>query len=96
MVGFDVTADMSSALFLSAGGYHHHIGVNTWHSAGAGPRAATLGLGDVRIVVPARVDVEALADRLRFHSVPGEDDGRALRFADPWGTRLVVTPDGAA
>ncbi|MFV0452537.1 MAG: VOC family protein [Propioniciclava sp.] len=92
VLGFDVTLSMGSALFLSAGGYHHHLGMNTWHSAGAGPRAATLGLGDVRIQVPAREDVEALADRLRHHQVPAADDGRSLRFADPWGTRLAVRP----
>ncbi len=36
-LGFDVFMDLGSALFISAGGYHHHIGMNTWHSAGAGP-----------------------------------------------------------
>ncbi|WP_336640933.1 VOC family protein [Microbacterium sp. USHLN272] len=95
VLGFDVTADLGSALFVSAGGYHHHIGMNTWQSAGAGPRAASLGLGDVRIVVPTRDDVEALADRIRSHGVDGADDGHALRLADPWGTRLVITPDAA-
>ena len=95
VLGFDVTADLGSALFVSAGGYHHHIGMNTWQSAGAGPRAASLGLGDVRIVVPTRDDVEALADRIRSHGVDGADDGHTLRLADPWGTRLVITPDAA-
>jgi catechol 2,3-dioxygenase len=93
LLGFDVTARLDSALFVSAGGYHHHIGMNTWHSAGAAPRAATLGLGDVRILVPTRDDVEALADRLRFHAVPTADDGRTLRFADPWNTELAVSPE---
>ncbi len=93
VVGFDITMDFGTALFLSAGGYHHHIGANTWQSAGAGPRAASLGLGDVRISVPARDDASELADRLRFHGVAVEDDGHAVRFADPWGTRLVVSPD---
>ncbi|PUB23543.1 catechol 2,3-dioxygenase [Promicromonospora sp. AC04] len=92
-LGFDVTAHMESALFVSAGGYHHHIGMNTWHSAGAAPRAASLGLGDVRILVPTRDDVEALADRLRFHDIPTADDGDTLRFADPWNTRLAVSPE---
>lgn len=96
VLGFDVTASLGAhALFLSAGGYHHHIGMNTWHSAGAGPRAATLGLGDVRIVVPSRDDVAALADRLRHHGVAADDDGRSLRFDDPWGTRLAVSPEVA-
>jgi catechol 2,3-dioxygenase len=93
-LGFDVTAQLGdSALFVSAGGYHHHIGMNTWRSAGAAPRAASLGLGDVRILVPTRSDVEALAERLRFHRIPTADDGDTLRFADPWNTRLAVSPE---
>src|SRR5690606_30191878 len=40
VLGFDVIFDMGSALFVSAGGYHHHVGLNTWNSRGAGPRAA--------------------------------------------------------
>lgn len=93
ILGFDVTASLGSALFLSAGGYHHHIGMNTWHSAGAGPRAATLGLGDVRILVPTRDDVEAFGARLRDHGIAATDDGRALRLSDPWGTRLAIAPE---
>lgn len=93
VLGLDVTFAMRSALFLSAGGYHHHIGLNTWHSRGAGPRAASLGLGDVRIIMPTRDDVDALADRLRFHSVDYADDGRTLAVGDPWGTRLAVTAE---
>ncbi|MGP9695515.1 VOC family protein [Brachybacterium sp. AOP25-B2-12] len=93
VLGLDVTADLGSALFVSAGGYHHHIGLNTWQSAGAGPRAASLGLGDVRFRFPRRDDVEALADRLRSAGVAMQDDGRVLRFLDPWGTQLAVTPE---
>lgn len=96
MLGFDVTIDVGSALFISAGGYHHHIGLNTWHSAGAGPRAVSLGLGDVRLRMPDRSDVLALADRARHHGVAAEDDGESLRLRDPWGTLLTVTPEGAA
>lgn len=94
ILGFDVTAALgNSALFVSAGGYHHHIGMNTWQSAGAGPRAASLGLGDVRVTVPTRSDIDELTDRLSFHGIPSEDDGRTLRLSDPWGTRLALTPD---
>lgn len=96
VLGFDVTADLGSALFVSAGGYHHHIGMNTWQSAGAGPRAAALGLGDVRIVVPTRDDIDALADRLGSQGIAGADDGRSLRLVDPWGTRLVISPATSA
>lgn len=94
ILGFDVTAALgNSALFVSAGGYHHHIGMNTWQSAGAGPRAASLGLGDVRVTVPTRSDIDELADRLSFHGIASEDDGSTLRLSDPWGTRLALTPD---
>ncbi|MGA1827928.1 VOC family protein, partial [Microbacterium sp.] len=60
-LGFEPTATgYPGALFASAGGYHHHIAMNVWHSAGAGPRAASLGLGDVAVSVPAREDLDAL------------------------------------
>lgn len=90
-LGFELTADLGSALFVSAGGYHHHLGMNTWHSAGAGPRAATLGLGRVAVAVPRRADLDALASRLADHGVPVRDDGRTLRFSDPWNSLLEVT-----
>ena len=63
-LGFDVTAEWHGALFVSAGGYHHHLAMNTWNSAGAGPRASALGLGEVRIAVPTADDLGALADRV--------------------------------
>lgn len=92
-LGFDVMAEYGSqALFVSAGGYHHHIGMNTWHSAGAGPRAASLGLGQVSIEVPTSDDVDALAARMRARGVELRPDGATLRFDDPWKTVIEVRP----
>ena len=51
-LGFDVTSEMRGALFVSAGGYHHHMAMNTWQTAGVGLRAPGLGLGRVAIEVP--------------------------------------------
>ena len=64
VLGFEVTQRYgTSAAFLSAGGYHHHIGLNTWHSAGgAPPPAHATGLYHVAILYPTRA---ALADALR-------------------------------
>jgi catechol 2,3-dioxygenase len=95
-VGFEATAEMHSALFVSAGGYHHHMAMNTWSSMGAGPRAVSLGLGEVSIVVPTADDVSALADRLRHHSVTVAHEGAGgpgelLRFDDPWRNRIAVS-----
>jgi catechol 2,3-dioxygenase len=95
-VGFEVTAEWSSALFVSAGGYHHHMAMNTWSSMGAGPRAVSLGLGEVSIVVPTADDVTALADRLRHHDVAVTHEaaggpGELLTFDDPWRNRIAVS-----
>ncbi|HEY0240211.1 MAG TPA: VOC family protein [Friedmanniella sp.] len=91
-LGFETTAEWhGQALFVSAGGYHHHMAMNTWSSAGAGRRRATLGLGLVRIQLPERDDLGALGERLVHHRVPVADDGRAVAFDDPWGNRLEVS-----
>jgi catechol 2,3-dioxygenase len=68
--------------------------MNVWHSAGAGPRAASLGLGDVAVSVPAREDLDALIGRLKVHAVSFTDDGRAVRVDDPWGTQVTVAVVG--
>ncbi len=53
-VGFEVTARYGTqALFVAAGGYHHHLGMNTWHSRGAGDRTPALGLGEVSVRLPS-------------------------------------------
>ena len=89
-LGFDVTADLGSALFVSAGGYHHHLAMNTWRSMGAGPRPVQLGLGEVSIVVPTRDDVAGIVDRLAHADVPVSDDGATVTFADPWRNEIRV------
>lgn len=97
-IGFDVSSQrIPSAVFVSAGGYHHHMAMNVWNSRGAGPRAASLGLGEVSITVPERAELDALADRLRRRGDEFVDDGRAIRVRDPWGTQLTVgLPDATA
>ncbi|MGH8047825.1 MAG: VOC family protein [Chthoniobacterales bacterium] len=64
VLGFEITQRYGrEAVFLSAGGYHHHIGLNTWQSAGGQPPApGTTGLFHVAILYPTRA---ALADALR-------------------------------
>jgi catechol 2,3-dioxygenase len=93
-LGLAPTAEVPGALFVSAGGYHHHLAVNTWSSRGAGPRASTLGLATIGIEVPTADDVAALRDRLRFAGVAVADDGATLRFDDPWRNHLEVVAAG--
>jgi catechol 2,3-dioxygenase len=92
-LGFDATASIGgSALFVSAGGYHHHMAMNTWNSAGAGRRAPALGLGRVDIVVPTSDDLGELGERMSHYRVPLRDDGASLSFDDPWANAIRVTP----
>jgi catechol 2,3-dioxygenase len=94
-LGFETTqTGYPGAIFASAGGYHHHIAMNTWNSRGSGPRAASLGLGDVSVTVPAAADLSALTARLRSKSIPFASNGRSVTLADPWGTAVTVAlPD---
>jgi catechol 2,3-dioxygenase len=90
-LGFEKTAGWhGQALFVSAGGYHHHMAMNVWNSRGAGPRRDTLGLGEVLIEVPSGDDVGALADRLKTGGVQSHHTGAELRFEDPWRNRIRV------
>jgi catechol 2,3-dioxygenase len=93
-LGFEVTAELPGALFVSAGGYHHHMAMNTWGTAGVGLRAPGLGLGQVSIEVPGAGDVLAAAARLRARGLDvaldaGPDTAR-LTVDDPWGNLVEV------
>jgi catechol 2,3-dioxygenase len=76
------------ALFLSAGGYHHHLGVNSW-AAGASPATADdARLLEWEIVVPGAEDVAAAAASMESAGYDVAHDGAGWSAADPWGTRL--------
>ncbi|CAN5122126.1 VOC family protein [soil metagenome] len=91
-LGFAETADYGkTALFVSAGGYHHHMAMNVWNSASAGPRLPALGLGLVTIDLPSSDDVGELTERLSHHGVRVADDGKTVAFDDPWANRIEVS-----
>ncbi len=96
-LGFAVTLEFGSqALFVSAGGYHHHVGMNTWESRGAGERSPALGLGEVTIALPggdALSPAEALGaldERLAARGIAREFDGAELTVYDPWRNKVRV------
>lgn len=92
-LGFETTVEMpGSALFVSAGGYHHHMAMNTWNSSGAGLRLPALGLARIDIEVPAPDDLGQLEDRLAHYGVASRNDGASLSFDDPWANLIRVTP----
>jgi len=90
-LGFDETATLGNqAVFMSAGGYHHHMAMNVWNSRGAGPRMPALGLGRVDLALPDADSLGALAERVRHHGIEVRDDGRTLSFDDPWSNALLA------
>jgi catechol 2,3-dioxygenase len=97
VLGFELTQRMGrSAAFLSAGGYHHHIGLNTWESEGGGPPAAgTTGLYHLAILYPTRAELGAALRSLRKHGVEldgAADHGvsEALYLHDPDGNGVEL------
>ena len=97
VLGFEVTARMGpAAAFLSAGGYHHHIGLNTWESRnGAPPPAGTTGLYHAAIRYPDRAALAEALRRLVDAHVPldgASDHGvsEALYLSDPDGNGLEL------
>ncbi len=89
ILGFDITFDMPSALFLSVGGYHHHIGANTWMSQGASKRTPALGLAEFDIHLPESSDLANLSDRLQKFEYKYQDKNQKIEVDDPWGNKIL-------
>lgn len=90
-LGFEQQAEMPSAAFVSAGGYHHHVGLNSWQSAGAPPAPETApGLRLVRFALGDDAAVDALERSLADGGsrAAAERSDRALRVRDPDGQLL--------
>ncbi|MCB1230754.1 MAG: VOC family protein [Verrucomicrobiae bacterium] len=99
VLGFEVTQRYGSqAAFLSAGGYHHHIGLNTWESLGADPPPTpSTGLYHLAILYPTRADLANALDRLQRAGIPldgaadhGVSEALYLRDPDQNGVELYV------
>jgi catechol 2,3-dioxygenase len=91
-LGLDVMVrSYPGALFLSAGGYHHHLGVNTWQSEGAPPPPeGALGLDRYELVFPDEASRDAAADRAADRGDPIQLDEGVL-LTDPSGNRVLLS-----
>jgi len=94
-LGFDrMVWSYPGALFLGAGGYHHHLGTNVWAGSGAlSPEANDVQLLEWRLVLPAESDLEQIAGSLRERGLTTTFEAPATEFVvrDPWGTMLRVS-----
>ena len=88
LLGFGLQAHLGSAAFLSAAGYHHHLGINIWNGQGVdGPPPHTVGLRRWTVELPTAELV-----RLRERIGPVIPFGDGFEVRDPWGTTLAIVP----
>ncbi len=93
LLGFDLMQDdYAGALFISAGGYHHHIGMNVWNSTGAAPPLPnTLGLHSYTIALSNKAELENLASYLSEAKYPMKRVFEGLELHDPSGLKIIFT-----
>ena len=92
VLGFDVMVrGYPGALFVSAGGYHHHLGLNTWNSAGSPPPPpGAVGLRSYEITLPDAAELDAVLGRVRAAGIPIEDRGSDRLVRDPSGNGVLL------
>jgi catechol 2,3-dioxygenase len=91
VLGFEVWAQMPSAAFVSAGGYHHHLGFNTWQGEGAAPMpAGIVGLRHWTIVLERAAEVEAVRTRVRGAGIDSGDVAGGFAVTDPFGMTVHI------
>jgi catechol 2,3-dioxygenase len=100
VLGFEVQQRLGdSAAFLSAGGYHHHLGLNTWESRnGAPPARGATGLYHFAILLPSRLELARALKRVIDHgwTIDGAADhgvSEAIYFSDPDGNGIEIYRD---
>lgn len=95
LCGFQIkTTYQQSALFVAAGDYHHHFGLNTWHSLGAAPLPANgYGLAEIEIWLNGRSALKQLSTRLRKANWPFHFHNSDLRVTDPSDIELRFKHD---
>ncbi|MNW43273.1 Catechol-2,3-dioxygenase [compost metagenome] len=93
ILGFEVTAHYgAAALFVSAGGYHHHIGLNLWAGKGAPPAPEdAVGIRYFTTELPDIPALEAVESRLAEAKVAYKREGNELRLSDPFGIGIRLT-----
>lgn len=92
VLGFEVTAHYGkAALFIAAGGYHHHIGLNLWAGAGAPPAPEdAVGIRYFTTTLPDASALEAVISRLEEANVPYERELSGISLHDPFGIGIKL------
>src|SRR5438874_3282406 len=90
LVGFDVMGHVPGTGFVSAGGYHHHLGLNEWAGRGARPAPpGSAGLRRFTVELPTQRDLEDVTSRLEQGNLPVVEEGDGVAAVDPSANRVV-------
>jgi catechol 2,3-dioxygenase len=91
VIGFDVWAQIPSAAFVSAGGYHHHLGFNTWRGDGVPPAPEhTVGLRHWTVELDSRAGVDEIRSRVEAAGIAVDQGENGFTVRDPWGIALRI------
>jgi catechol 2,3-dioxygenase len=92
ILGFELTQRYGpSAAFFGAGGYHHHIGINTWTSAGAPPPAIdSIGLQWFSIKIPEKENFEEVIQRIKDAQIPLKKQDSGWQIHDPSNNKILL------
>jgi catechol 2,3-dioxygenase len=97
VLGFDITARLPGALFVSAGGYHHHLGMNTWESRGGKPPVEpSTGLREFSISLPDKAGLDRLARQIEAAGVAVERGDDSAVLLDPFQNRIKLALQAAS
>lgn len=92
LLGFEVMTQFPSAAFVSAGGYHHHLGLNTWRGQGVpGAPDGVVGLREWTIVLPDAAAVAEVRERVRSGGLAFDERDAGMVVRDPWGHPVLLT-----
>ena len=97
VLGFDLVADIGSARFLSAGGYHHHVGANVWQGVGIppAPRDGTVGLRHWTVMLSSDAEIEAVRARIEADGAAVEGIAGGFMTRDPAGIAVAFVSAGS-
>jgi catechol 2,3-dioxygenase len=91
VLGFELQANIGSAAFVAAGGYHHHLGFNVWRGENVGPaRPHTIGLSEWNVELASARDLAAVRARVDAAAITAEDVAGGFRVRDPWHNVVAI------
>jgi catechol 2,3-dioxygenase len=91
LIGFEVMTRFPSAAFIAAGGYHHHLGLNTWRGEGVSPMpSGTVGMRHWTLVLDEPTEVAGVRERVAAGGAPVEEHPGGFLTRDRWNNAVVV------